>query len=260
MIASLRELFRYRELLWMWTLREIRIRYKQSILGVAWAILQPLALMAIFTLVFSLLARVPTDGIPYPVFSYAALVPWTFFSNAVSFAVPSLLSNLNLVTKIYFPKEILPIGSLMAAFIDSLIASALLVGFLIVYRLPVGPTLLWVPLLLCLQLILAIGVALPASALAVWYRDIRFVVPLALQMWMYATPIVYPLSLVPERWRAVYMVNPVAGLIHSYRQVILCGQDPEARYLATSAAIAILLLIVGYAYFKRSEILFSEVI
>jgi len=260
MIANLRTLWAFREFLWMWSLREIKIRYKQSFLGAAWAILQPLALMVVFTIVFSVFARVPTDGLPYPVFSYIALLPWTFFSASISFAIPSLVNNMNLVTKIYFPREVLPIAAVVAAFLDFLIAAVVFVGLLIFYKVPLQSTMLWIPFLLALQIVLTLGVVLPASALVVWYRDIRFVVPLGLQLWMYASPVIYPASLVPERWRSLYMLNPMAVLIDSYRRVVLYGESPSLVYLGVSVAIALVLLLAGYAYFKRSEVLFADVI
>lgn len=260
MVGYLSALYTYRELLQMWFLREIKIRYKQSILGAGWAILQPLALMIIFTVVFSFFARVPTDGVPYPIFSYTALLPWTFFATSISFAVPSVVNNLNLVTKIYFPREILPIGAVMAAFVDFLVASTVFVGLMVYYRVPLQLSLLWVPLLLGVQIALTLGIVLFASAFTVWYRDFRFVVPLGIQLLLYASPIIYPVSLVPERLLTFYMLNPMAGLIDSYRRVVLQGQSPHGLYLIFSAVIAMSLLVAGYAYFKRSEALFADVI
>jgi lipopolysaccharide transport system permease protein len=244
----------------MWSLREIKIRYKQSFFGVAWAILQPLALMVVFTIVFSILARIPTDGVPYPVFSYTAVLPWTFFSASISFAVPSLVNNMNLVTKISFPREVLPIAAVVAAFLDFLISSVVFFGLLIFYQVPLQSSLLWLPFLLAVQIVLTLGVVVPASALIVWYRDIRFVVPLGLQLWMYVSPVIYPASLVPERWRSLYMLNPMAVLIDSYRRVVLYGESPSLKHLGVSAAIALVLLLAGYVYFKRSEVLFADVI
>jgi lipopolysaccharide transport system permease protein len=244
----------------MWSLREIKIRYKQSFFGVAWAILQPLALMVVFTIVFSILARIPTDGVPYPVFSYTAVLPWTFFSASISFAVPSLVNNMNLVTKISFPREVLPIAAVVAAFLDFLISSVVFLGLLIFYQVPLQSSLLWLPFLLAVQIVLTLGVVVPASALIVWYRDIRFVVPLGLQLWMYVSPVIYPASLVPERWRSLYMLNPMAVLIDSYRRVVLYGESPSLKHLGVSAAIALVLLLAGYVYFKRSEVLFADVI
>lgn len=260
MITAIKNLCRYRELLWRWILREIGVRYKQSLLGVAWAVLQPVAMMAMFTLVFSFLLEMPTDGIPYPVFSYTALLPWTFLATSISNGVPSLVNNLNLVTKIYFPREVLPIGSVGASFFDFLISSTVFLFMLLVYRVPLSWTVVWVPVLLTIETLLALGLTLLGAAIIVLYRDLRFVVPLALQVWLYATPVIYPTSLVPERFRLYYMLNPMAGIIESYRRVILYGKPPILGYLGLSAAMAVGLFVIGYATFKRLEISFADVI
>lgn len=259
-LAALRELMGYRDLLVEWTMRDIRVRYKQSLLGVAWAVLQPLSLMLIYTVVFSLFVRIPSDGIPYPVFSYAALLPWTFFASAITFGIPSLTNNMNLVTKIYFPREIFPLASIGASFADFLVASILFVFMLIFYQAPVNLTLLWLPVLLFIQILLTIGVVLFASAVNVFYRDVRFVIPLATQLWLYATPVIYPVSLVPEQWRTLYMLNPMAGIIDGYRAVLLQGQSPNLFYLAIAFVISLVLFLFGYLYFKRVEMTFADVI
>lgn len=256
---NFQELYRFRGLLWVWSLREIRVRYKQSVLGGMWAILQPFSTMIIFTLVFGIIIKVPTNGIPYPVFFYSALLPWTFFSASIASAIPSLTANLNLVTKIYFPREILPISSIVAAFIDFLIAALLYVILLIVYQVPVRATILWIPILLLMQTLLTLGVSFLGSALIVAYRDIRFVVPLALQLWMYLSPVAYPLSSVPEQYQFLYMLNPMAGIIESYR-TILIGETPQWYYLALEAAIIIPIFVFGYFYFKRKEAFFADII
>jgi lipopolysaccharide transport system permease protein len=260
LIASLRELDAYRGLLWMWTLREVKVRYKQSLLGAAWAVLQPLVLMIMFTVVFSYFARVPTDGVPYPIFSYTAVLPWTFFATSITFAVPSLVTNMNLVTKIYFPREILPVAAVAAAFVDFVVASIVFVGLMLAYRVPLRATLLWTPVILAIQIALTLGVVLAGATLNVWYRDIRFVVPLGVQLWMYASPVIYPVTLVPEQWRTLYMLNPMAGIINSYRRVILQGRPPEMQVLGLSAGVALLAMLLGYLYFKRSEGRFADVI
>lgn len=260
LVHNLRNLYQHRELLWIWTLREVKVRYKQSVLGAAWALLQPLALMLVFTTVFSLLVQIPSDDLPYPVFSYTALLAWTFFASAVSFAIPSLVNNLNLVTKVYFPREILPIASIGAAFVDFLVAGGLLVVVLVYFHIPFGVTLLWVPLLVCVQVLLTLGVVLPAAALNVFFRDIRFVVPLAVQVLMYATPVIYPVSLVPPSLRLIYAINPLVGIIDSYRRVVVQGLPPVPEYLTMSALVSILLAVVGYAYFKQVEASFADCI
>lgn len=259
LIQNMQELYRFRNLLWIWSFREIRIRYKQSVLGGIWAILQPFSTMLIFTLIFGWIIKVPSDDIPYPVFFYSALLPWTFFSSAVSSAIPSLVSNLNLVTKIYFPREVLPMASIMAAFVDFLIAAVLYFILLIIYQVPLRLSLLWLPVLLIMQILLTMGVSFLGAALIVAYRDIRFVVPLALQLWMYLCPVAYPLSSVPENLRFLYMLNPMAGIIESYRRILM-GKGPAWEYLVFELAIIIPLFLLGYFYFKRKEAFFADII
>ncbi|MFQ5436471.1 MAG: ABC transporter permease [Anaerolineae bacterium] len=253
-------MYQYRDMLLMWIFREIRVRYKQSFLGAAWAILQPLVLMLMFTTVFSLMAKFPTDGIPYPVFSYTALLPWTLFATSVSFGVSSLINNLNLVTKTYFPREVLPMGVVGAAIFDYLIASTIFFVMLLIYDIPITIHFLWIPALLVIQIFLMLGVILLGAALTVFYRDIRFVVPLGVQLWLYATPIIYPVSLVPERLRTLYMLNPMAGIVESYRQVLLRGEPPVFSDLAVTTAVSVVLFFVSYAIFKRLEVSFNDII
>jgi lipopolysaccharide transport system permease protein len=260
MSAHLMELVGARELLFSWTRRDFKVRYSQSVLGAAWAILQPFSLMIIFSAVFSVFLKVPTDGIPYPIFAYTALLPWTFFANSLSFSIPSLVSNMNLVSKIYFPREILPLSSIMVCFVDFMIASSIFVLMLLFYRVPVGPAILLVPLALIIQMILTFGISLLASAINVFYRDVRFVVPLALQIWMYVSPIIYPVNLVPERFRPFYFLNPMAVLIDTYRRVTLFNQMPDWPYLGLAALLSVLLMVVAYRYFKRAEREFADLI
>jgi lipopolysaccharide transport system permease protein len=259
-MKHLRELYRYRDLLWLWTMREVKVRYKQSLLGIAWAVLQPLALMVVFTLIFSRLVRVDTQGVPYPLFVYVALVPWTFLATSLNFGVPSLVNNLNLVTKIYFPREVLPLANVGAALLDLLFASVVVIGMLMIYGF--WPTIhaLWVIPLLALQVILAIGVTLFASAVLVFFRDVRFVIPLLVQIWMYATPVIYPTELVPERWWPYYFLNPMAGVIDGYRRVLLLAEAPRLSALALGAFVSLALLAFSYAFFKRKEPVFADLI
>ncbi|MFV2045655.1 MAG: ABC transporter permease [Anaerolineales bacterium] len=253
------ELIKYRELLGIWIGREIKIRYKQSFLGAAWAILQPLALMLVFTLVFSRFVQVPTDGIPYPVFSYTAVLPWTFLATAIAFGVPSLVSNMNLVTKTYFPREILPLGAIGASFVDFIVASSIFVVMLYIYDVQLTSFALWVPVLLLLQILLTIGITLLASSIIVFYRDVRFIVPIALQLWLYATPIIYPASLVPESLRTLYALNPMVGIIEGYRATLLFGQPPP-NSIIVSAVVSVFLVALGYFMFKRLEPSFADII
>lgn len=257
---QLRELHRYRELLLMWTDRELRIRYKQSVLGAAWAILQPLCLMLALTLVFSYFAPMPSDGVPYPIFSYTALLPWTFLATAISLSVPSMIGNLQLITKIYFPREILPLAGIVVAFVDFLFASIVFAGLFWYFELPLTWSMLWIPPLLLLQTVLILGVVFWTAALVVRYRDLRFVVPLGVQLWMYASPIIYPMSAVPDRLRPVYALNPMAGLIEGYRRVVLHGAAPELNALVPAVIVSLILLAGGYAFFKSSESEFADII
>jgi lipopolysaccharide transport system permease protein len=259
-LAGLRELYRFRELLLMWTDREIRIRYKQSALGAAWAILQPLCLMLALTVVFSYFAALPSDGVPYPIFSYTALLPWTFFATSISFAVPAMTNNIQLISKIYFPREILPLSSVIVAFVDFLFASIVFVGLFLYYDIPVTRNLLWVVPLLALQTTLILGIVFWTSSLIVRFRDLRFVVPLGIQLWMYASPIIYPMSAVPEKIRPYYQLNPMAGLIESYREAVLRGGTPAAEPLLSAALVSVLLLVSGYVYFKKAESEFADII
>lgn len=260
MLKNLQTLYAYRDLLWMWTVREIKVRYKQSVLGGAWAILQPFSLTVIFTVVFSVFSRISSDGAPYPIFAYTALLPWTFLATSIGFGVPSLVNNLNLLTKIYFPREILPLAAVGAAFVDFLFASVAFVGMIAYYQVPVSSTFLWLIPLILVQTTLIVGVTLIASAINVFYRDIRFVVPLVVQLWMYASPVIYSVSRVPPRLRPFYMLNPMAGLIDSYRRVVLLGEPPRLGHVAPAAVIALVVSVAGYLYFKRVEWQFADVI
>lgn len=259
-IDQLHELFRHRDLLILWTMRDIRVRYKQSVLGVAWAILQPLSIMLIFTVIFSYIARMPSDGVPYPLFSFAALLSWTLLATAFSTAVPSLVTNMNLVSKVYFPREILPIAAVLASLVDFLVACLVFVPMMIYYQVPLSWTILTVPLIVVVQLALILGMTMWAAALNVFYRDIRFVVPLATQLWMYVTPVIYPVSLVPERFRWLYMMNPMASLVDGYRRTLLLHELPDFTYLALAALVSLLSLWMGYRYFKQAEARFADLI
>lgn len=260
LVDPFRQLWKFRELVLAWARREIQVRYKQSLLGGAWAVLQPFSLMVLFSIVFTWVVHVPTEGVPYPIFSYCALLPWTFLSTSISFGSTSLIQNMNLVTKIYFPREILPLGAIAAALLDLMVASVVFVGLMVFYGIPVYWTLVWVPLLLLIQILLTTGLTLFAAATMVFYRDVRFVIPLALQLWMYASPIIYPLALVPEGIRPLYMLNPMAVLIDSYRRAILFGQGPDPISLGVAAGISVAVSCLGYWFFKRMEWQFADVI
>jgi lipopolysaccharide transport system permease protein len=260
MLANIQELSSHRGLLISWVIRDIKVRYKQSLMGAGWAILQPLSATLIFAVIFSRFVRVDTEGIPYPIFYYSALLPWTFFNSSITFGVSSLVSNMSLVTKIYFPREILPLSAVLASMVDFFIASLIFVGMMVFYQVPLNASLICVPLLLLIQIVFTLGVVLLASAMNVFYRDVRFVVPLGLQLWMYLTPIIYPLSMVPPQFRAVYMLNPMASIIDSYRRIILLGEWPSFPYLVLGGLVSVVLLIIAYWYFKRSEAVFADII
>lgn len=260
MIESFRKLFSYRRLLYVLTIRDIRVRYKQSILGIAWAVIQPLALMLMFTLIFSVLLKVPSDGLPYPVFSYSALLPWTFFAASLNRAIPSLETNASLIKKIYFPREFFPISSVLGSFVDLMIGAVIFLGMMFYYDVPFTVNLLFVVPIIMIQIVFTLGICFFASALNVYYRDVRSALPLLIQMWMYASPIIYPVSLVPIRLRTFYMLNPMAGIMDSYRNVLVKGISPDLFYLGIAAGGSVVLFILGYWYFKRIEMTFADVI
>ncbi len=260
MFSYLKELLHARELLFTWTMRDFKVRYSQSALGAAWAIIQPLSLMVIFSAIFSVFLKVPTGGVPYPVFSYAALLPWTLFSNSLSFAIPSLVNNMNLVSKIYFPREILPLSAILVGLVDFLVASSLFIPMLLFYRIAVGPALLLLPLVLLIQLVLTFAISLIASAINVFFRDIRFLIPLALQVWMYLSPVIYPADQVPAWLRPFYFLNPMAALIDAYRRITLFNQMPDWPYLGLAALLSCLLALAAYRYFKNVEREFADLI
>jgi lipopolysaccharide transport system permease protein len=251
---------RYSELIAALTQREVKARYRQTLLGFSWAIAQPLAFMIVFNLVFSRFAKVPSDGIPYPVFSYAALVPWTFLTNALNSATISLVSQRSIVTKTYFPREVIVVSQITARFIDFLASAVIFAGLMIWYQIMPTAWILFVPVLLIIQIILMLAASLITSALHVSYRDLAPVVTLGLQVWLYLTPVSYPLSIVPAELRPWYLLNPMAGLIESYRDVVIHGRAPQMDALGASIIISLLLFAVAYPFFKRAERAFADVI
>jgi ABC-type polysaccharide/polyol phosphate export permease len=236
------------------------VRYKQSFIGAAWAILQPLALMLMFTAVFSLLIQVQTDAIPYPLFSYAALLLWSFFAGGINNGIVSLINNMNLVGKVYFPREILPIAAIGAAAVDLLVASAGLLVLMVYYRWPIHATVMWVLPIAFVLAILMTGLTLLGAAAVVYYRDVRFIVPLGLQLWFYASPVIYPVELVPQRYQQFYALNPMVGILSSARDALLTGRPPSPTLLLPAAITSLILLILGYSVFKRVEKGFADVI
>jgi lipopolysaccharide transport system permease protein len=257
---DLGEIWSRRELLFFLAWREIKVRYKQTLLGASWAILQPLFTMIIFTLFFGRLAKMPSDGIPYPVFVFTALVPWMFFSNGLTQASNSLINNAQLVTKIYFPRMLVPMASVLGGIIDFVLAFCLLVGMAFWYGAPIHATVLWVPLLLVLAFVASLAAGLWLSALNVEYRDIRHAIPFLVQMWMFATPIAYPSSLLKEPWRTVFAINPMVGVIEGFRWAILGDNTLPAMHLLVSSVIALVGLISGAFFFRRVEKRFADLI
>lgn len=256
---DLAELWAYRELLYFLVWRDIKVRYKQTVLGAAWAILQPFLTMVVFTLFFGRLAGIPSDGIPYPIFAFSGLVPWTYFANAVSQASSSLIEHERMITKVYFPRLLIPMAPVMAGWLDLVIALVVLVVMMVAYGMAPLMAGLAIPFYLLLAAVTALGVGLWLSALNARYRDVRYVVPFLLQFWLLATPIAYPASLVPESWRPLYGLNPMAGVVAGFRYALLGGERPGAL-LMVSVAVAALLLLSGLAYFRRMEKELADVV
>jgi lipopolysaccharide transport system permease protein len=258
--GALFRLVRCRELIYALTQREVKARYRQSLLGIGWAIAQPLAFMFVFTLVFSRFARLPSDGVAYPIFAYSALVPWTFLSNALTTATIGLVSQRSVVTKTYFPREVIILSQVGARFVDFLAASLVLAAMMVWYGIAPTAWLLLVPVLLLILLTLIVGASLVTSAMHVSYRDLAPVVGLGLQVWLYLTPVSYPLSVVPAELQPVYALNPMVGLIEAFRAVVALGRPPAWDLLAISAVVSMVLLAAAYVYFKRAERAFADVI
>ncbi len=256
---NLRELWAYRELLYFLTWRDIKVRYKQTVLGVAWAVLQPVVTMLIFTLFFGKLAHMPSDGIPYPIFAYAGLLPWTFFSNAVSGAGDSLVGSAALVTKVYFPRLVIPCAAVCAALVDFAIASVILFAMMIWY----GVTFHWQMLMLvplaATAALLAAAVGMWMSALNVKYRDVRYALPFLIQVWMFATPIIYPASIVPEKWRWLLSLNPLTGVIEGFRSALF-GRTFHWGDLGAAAGITLTGLVYSAYAFRRMERQFADIV
>lgn len=257
---NFRELWRYRELLYFLTWRDIKVRYKQAVLGIAWAVLQPLLTMLIFTVIFGNLLKTPSQDIPYPLFSLTAVLPWQLFATALQRSSASLVGNANLITKIYFPRLAIPLSSVMAALVDFGISFIVLLGVMFYYRYLPGLNVLWLPLIVLLALLTALSVGLWLSALNVQYRDIQHMVPFIVQVWMYASPIVYPIETIPEglaRW--LYGLNPMVGVIQGFRWALLGGDAPDFTLLF-SVGMVLILLVSGLYYFRRMEKTFADIV
>jgi len=260
MIDNFKEFFRFRELLFVLTKREIKVRYKQTSLGASWAIIQPFSMMLIFTLIFGFFLKVDSGNIPYPIFSYSALLPWTFFATSFSLGSLSIINSSNLITKIYFPREILPFSNLGAAFLDFLVAGVFFFLLMLFYKVPLSFTLLFLVPIVLVQVIFTAAVILFASAIVVIWRDVKFVIPLLIQLWMFATPVIYPVSKVPRFLQFIYFLDPMAGIIENFRSVSILGKFPDWRHLLMATVISAILFFLSYMFFKQKEKRFADII
>jgi lipopolysaccharide transport system permease protein len=257
---KLRELWEYRELLYFLVWRDVKVRYKQTVLGAAWAVIQPFFTMVIFSVFFGKLAKIPSDDIPYPVFSYTALVPWGFFANGLRQASQSLVTYENLIKKVYFPRLAIPVARVLAGGVDLALAFIVLLGMMLAYGILPTVNVLWLPLFLLLALVTSLGVALWLAAMNVQFRDVNYIVPFIIQFWMYATPIAYPSSLLPEPWRTVYGINPMAGVVEGFRWALLGTDQAPGPIIIVSSLAALAMLVSGAFYFRRMEKTFADVV
>ncbi|MFB3765646.1 MAG: ABC transporter permease [Methanotrichaceae archaeon] len=259
MPIDLKELWAYRELIYTFSTRDIKVRYKQTALGAAWAIIQPLFAMVVFTIFFGGLAKIPSEGIPYPIFSYSALLPWTLFAEGVSRSTSSMISNANIMTKVYFPRMIMPISGIISPLVDFAVAFIFLIGMILYYGFVPTTNIIWLPAFILLALATSLGVGLWLSALNVQYRDFQYTVPFLIQIWLYASPVVYASSLVPDKYRMIYGLNPMAGVIEGFRWALL-GTEPPSYMVFVSVMMVVLILISGSYYFKRMEKNFADIV
>jgi lipopolysaccharide transport system permease protein len=257
--VRLSELWEYRELLYFLTWRDVKVRYKQTVLGAAWAVLQPLSAMVVFTVFLGRLARVPSDGLPYPIFAYCGLVPWQFFSRALTEASMSLVEHRQVITKVYFPRLLVPVAAVLSGLVDFGIAFAVLIGMMFYYGFAPTVNVAALPLFLLLAVVTALGIAFWLSALAVEYRDVRYVLAFVTQIWLFATPVAYPTSLVPQRFRALYGLNPMSSVTEAFRWALLGKGQPPGPMMWVSVAVVMLVFAGGLLYFRRMESTFADV-
>jgi lipopolysaccharide transport system permease protein len=254
------ELWEYRELLYFLIWRDIKVRYKQTVLGASWAIIQPLFTMVVFSLFFGQLGKMPSDGIPYPIFSFAALVPWTFFANGLNQSSNSLVGSSNLITKVYFPRLIVPLAAVLSGVVDFAVSFAVLLVMMFFFGIVPTLNFLWLPLLLLLAFIASLGIGLWFSALNVEFRDVRYLITFVTQLWLFATPIAYPSSMLPQPWRTLYGLNPMAGVVEGFRWALLGTNTAPGPIIAVSSTVAIVVLITGAFYFRRMERTFADLV
>jgi lipopolysaccharide transport system permease protein len=258
--VDVQELWEYRDLIYFLVWRDIKVRYKQTALGAAWAVLQPLLTMVVFSLFFGRLSRVPSDGVPYPLFSLAALVPWSFFSYGLSQSANSLVGSQNLIKKVYFPRLAIPLGTVLSGLVDFGLGLLVLLVMMLAYGIIPGFRALWTLPLLLLTLVAALGVGFWLSALNVKYRDVRFIVPFLIQLWLFATPIAYPSSLLKEPWRTVYAINPLVGVVEGFRWALLGTKTAPGAMLVVSSLATLLIFLGGIMYFRRTESTFADLV
>ena len=256
----LHELWEYRELLYFLVWRDVKVLYKQTAIGASWAIIQPFLTMIIFTLVFGKFANMPSDGLPYPIFSFAALLPWTYFSKALNQSIQSVVNNAHLITKVYFPRFLLPISATLSGIIDFGISFVFLLGMMVWYGIVPGWGTLFLPGFILMTILTALSVSLWLSAINVRYRDVGQAIPFLIQIWMFASPVAYPVSVVPENWRLLYSLNPMAGVIEGFRWALLGKEAPEILPIVISIAVVLGLLVSGMVFFKRMEETFADVV
>jgi lipopolysaccharide transport system permease protein len=259
-VIDFKELMHYRDLFYFLVTRDIKVKYKQTVLGGLWAIIQPFFSMVVFTLFFGKLAKIPSDGIPYPIFNYTAMVAWTYFSTSITQASNSLVGNTNLVSKVYFPRIIIPLSPILAGLLDFFIAFVVLIGMMFYFHLYPTSMILLTPLLVLLMMLTSSGIGMFLAALNAKYRDIRFTIPFLVQLWMFASPIVYPASMVPEKYRLIYALNPMTGIIEGFRSALLGKMAFPTSMIIVSAVVSIIIFLCGLFYFKQMERYFADII
>jgi len=257
---KIKELWEYRELLGIFVWRDLKVRYRQTVIGVLWAIIQPVLTMVLFSVFFGSLAKVPSDNFPYPIFSFAALVPWTFFSNSINLASNSIVNSAEMIKKIYFPRLTMPIASMLAGLVDFFLAFIILIGLMLYYGFLPNKNIIWFPFFLCLAMMTSLGVSLWLSAMNVQFRDVRYMIPFITQAWLYATPVAYPSSLLAEPWHTFYGINPMVGVIEGFRWALLGTNVAPWSTVFVSFIVSLVILISGAYYFRRMEKMFADVI
>jgi lipopolysaccharide transport system permease protein len=257
---DLEAIWEYRELLYFLVWRDLKVRYRQTIIGIGWVILQPVLTMALFTAIFSRFAGIPSDGLPYPIFAYSALLPWNLFASSLTRGSDSIVMNAQLISKIYFPRLILPLSSVLSPLVDFAVSFVILVLMMVWFGTPLRWGVLTLPLFLLLALLTALAVGLWLSALNVRYRDVGHAIPFFIQLWMFASPVAYPINLVPEKWRLLYSLNPMAGVIEGFRWAVLGKESPDLHVILISSFVVLVLLLPGIVYFKYTERTFADVV